>query len=99
MKAPSSSSLHVIAGKSVTRFRKSNADRGKPNGRVSFALFALVLVTLAISIASSAIAATRPKVKHTASPLQIVVLSNRADLISGGDALVQIVLPTGIKPS
>ena len=30
---------------------------------------------------------------------QISVLSNRADLISGGDALVEIKLPQGIKPS
>ena len=30
---------------------------------------------------------------------QIVVLSNRADLVSGGDALVQIVLPGRVDPS
>src|SRR4051794_21050774 len=29
-------------------------------------------------------------------PPEILVLSNRADLISGGDALVQINLPTGL---
>lgn len=32
-------------------------------------------------------------------PLQIVVLSNRADLISGGDALVRIIIPDGVDPS
>ncbi|MGI9018506.1 MAG: DUF6351 family protein [Euzebya sp.] len=31
--------------------------------------------------------------------VQIRVLSNRADLISGGDALVQIVLPDGVDPA
>jgi len=30
---------------------------------------------------------------------QIVVLSNRADLVSGGDALVQVVLPAQVDPS
>src|SRR5204863_10214892 len=30
---------------------------------------------------------------------QIVVLSNRADLISGGDALVQVVLPGRVDPA
>jgi hypothetical protein len=30
---------------------------------------------------------------------QIVVLSNRADLVSGGDALVQVVLPARVDPS
>ena len=29
---------------------------------------------------------------------QIQTLSNRADMISGGDALVEIVLPPGAKP-
>jgi hypothetical protein len=32
-------------------------------------------------------------------PIQIQVLSNRADLISGGDALVQVVPPPGLSPS
>src|SRR5689334_21798546 len=36
---------------------------------------------------------------EAASTPQISVLSNRADLISGGDALVEIKLPQGIKPS
>ena len=33
------------------------------------------------------------------SPLQIRVLSNRADLISGGDALVEVLLPAGTPAS
>src|SRR5262245_34521359 len=49
---------------------------------------ALVLVTFAILFAPL-VAAAAPAV----SPLQIKVLSNRADLVSGGDALVEIVLP------
>ncbi len=31
--------------------------------------------------------------------LQIDVLSGRADLVSGGDALVQVVLPEGVSPA
>ncbi len=30
---------------------------------------------------------------------ELVVLSNRADLVSGGDALVQVVLPNRVDPS
>jgi hypothetical protein len=41
----------------------------------------------------------RAATTHSALPLQINVLSNRADLISGGDALVQIVIPTGVSPA
>src|SRR4051794_16543937 len=33
-----------------------------------------------------------------APALSIQVLSNRADLISGGDALVSVVVPSGISP-
>jgi len=33
--------------------------------------------------------------KEAAAPLEIKVLSNRADLISGGDALVEVLLPSG----
>src|SRR2546423_8948686 len=34
-----------------------------------------------------------------AGALQIVVLSGRADLLSGGDALVQVALPRHVSPS
>src|SRR4051812_27137953 len=34
-----------------------------------------------------------------AGPLRIHVLSNRADMISGGDALVAVDLPRGAKPA
>jgi hypothetical protein len=30
---------------------------------------------------------------------RIKVLSNRADLVSGGDALVRVTLPRGVRPS
>src|SRR5437764_1219991 len=49
----------------------------------------LPAAVLACSLTTSALAA---------SP-EIIVLSNRADLISGGDALVQINLPTAVKPA
>src|SRR5437764_3171134 len=44
---------------------------------------------LACSLTTSALAATP----------EIIVLSNRADLISGGDALVQINLPPAVNPA
>ncbi|PYM17782.1 MAG: hypothetical protein DMD81_07880 [Candidatus Rokuibacteriota bacterium] len=56
--------------------------------RVALALCALLSVP--------AIAAS---VQAAATPLQIKVLSNRADLISAGDALVEIVLAPGVLPS
>ena len=37
-------------------------------------------------------------VSASAAP-EILVLSNRADLISGGDALVEIILPAGTNPN
>ncbi|HEX5862229.1 MAG TPA: DUF6351 family protein [Nocardioides sp.] len=37
--------------------------------------------------------------KTSAGQLTIRVLSNRADLVSGGDALVAVDLPAGVKPS
>jgi hypothetical protein len=42
---------------------------------------------------------SRPASGQTQSGLDIQVLSNRADLISGGDALVEIVLPPGFGAS
>src|SRR5258708_1903643 len=59
-------------------------------------LIALFSLGLAVAGGSGAYnAATTP----AALPLQINILSNRADLISGGDALVQIVIPSGVSPS
>src|SRR5205085_8825879 len=35
----------------------------------------------------------------SAEPVAIKVLSNRADLVSGGDALVEVTLPAGSDPA
>ncbi|PYN94804.1 MAG: hypothetical protein DMD91_26995 [Candidatus Rokuibacteriota bacterium] len=44
----------------------------------------------------AALAVLAPAPAATSAPLEIKVLSNRADLISGGDALVEIALPPGV---
>lgn len=46
-------------------------------------------------IAAATLIAVLPAVSRAADEMEIRVLSNRADLISGGDALVEIVLPAG----
>ena len=57
-------------------------------------IFAAVLVCgAATQVTASALAAS------TSAPAAIQVLSNRADLISGGDALVAVQLPGGVAPS
>src|SRR6266567_2170603 len=56
------------------------------NGRSMYQL--LSAAVLACSLSTSAVAADD---NH-----DIVVLSNRADLISGGDALVELIVPPGI---
>ncbi|MFL6004018.1 MAG: DUF6351 family protein [Nocardioides sp.] len=59
-------------------------------------LMLLALVTaLPLAVGAPALSAGRT----TASPLTIHVLSNRADLVSGGDALVAIDLPVGVRAS
>ena len=55
------------------------------------------IVFLAVALA---ILLARPADAPAATtPLQIKVLSNRADLVSGGDALVEIVVPPKVAPS
>ena len=56
---------------------------------------ALVCIVCIVCIvcAASALAARR-----SGTPATIEVLSNRADLISGGDALVAVLLPRGVAP-
>lgn len=49
-----------------------------------------IAASILLLLAGFAPAATR-----AADPVQIRVLSNRADLVSGGDALVEVVLPAG----
>src|SRR5579863_3904307 len=58
----------------------------------------LVMLILGLALAGGS-GADRATTIPAALPLQINVVSNRADLISGGDALVQIVIPTGVSPS
>jgi hypothetical protein len=50
------------------------------------------------ALISAALFAFLVNTANAASP-EIIVLSNRADLISGGDALVQIKLPAGSNPA
>jgi len=64
-------------------------------GRALFLAGTLVALVV-IPLAGSAPALGKP---GKGGPAQIVVLSNRPDLISGGDALVQIVLPDKADPA
>ena len=57
---------------------------------------AAVAAVLMCALLAPALAAAASKVK---TELKINVLSNRADLISGGDALVQIAVPSGVDPN
>src|SRR2546426_12428266 len=51
----------------------------------------------AVRIAALAVLAAAPRAAGAA--LEIEVLSNRPDLISSGDVLVEVVLPQGTPPS
>jgi hypothetical protein len=62
------------------------------------ALAAVVVCALAAMLPSAAVPAAGAKVPAAAPTLKIDVLSNRADLISEGDALVQIEVPSGVDP-
>jgi Tannase-like family of unknown function (DUF6351) len=69
----------------------------RPGGRDSFIVLGVgvlrgagVVLLAMLALASGADAAQAPRIK---------VLSNRADLISAGDALVQVKLPAGTNPS
>ena len=52
---------------------------------------AAVLVTLIVAAGQAGV----PRPASAATELQILSLSNRADLLSGGDALIELVLPDG----
>jgi hypothetical protein len=66
-----------------------SATKGKrPMARVALILATLALLTPATGPATA-----------SASTVQIKILSDRADLITGGDALVEVVLPQGVAPS
>ena len=70
----------------------------RPRGGIAV-LAAVVLCALAAMLPSAAVPATGGKVPAAAAALKISVLSNRADLVSDGDALVQITVPSGVDPS
>jgi uncharacterized tannase-like protein DUF6351 len=61
--------------------------------RTKLLVTSLVLTMLATLNGLTSVGAVPPE------GLQINVLSNRADLVSGGDALVEVVLPDGVAPS
>jgi hypothetical protein len=48
---------------------------------------------------SAAVLACSLPISAVANNYDIIVLSNRADLISGGDALVEVIVPPGIRYS
>ena len=60
----------------------------------SLLLLALVLPLLTPVSAQPAEAAQGPRTPR----LRVEVLSNRADLVSGGDALVRVRVPRGVRP-
>ena len=57
--------------------------------------------TMALGIAAAMVCgpAVLPRSTTASDALEVKVLSNRADLISGGDALVEVVLPAKVLPS
>ncbi|HEV2368762.1 MAG TPA: DUF6351 family protein, partial [Acidimicrobiales bacterium] len=72
--------------------RRSGPVRGR-SGRVCGLVCALACAI--VILAPPSLGANRSK--H--GPAVITVLSNRADLISGGEALVAVTLPSGVAPS
>src|SRR6266571_4633921 len=62
-------------------------------------LAAVAVGALALGLSSAVSPAAGGKVPAAAAALNTKVLSNRADLISEGDALVQILVPSGVDPS
>ena len=61
-------------------------------------LAGLLAVPLTSSVSSSASETSRPSAERAQRGLVIEVLSNRRDLISGGNALVEIRLPRTVAP-
>ena len=56
----------------------------------------LLVAAIAVTLAATLLPAPAPALPT--QRMSIVVLSNRADLISGGDALVAVQLPRGVRP-
>ena len=54
---------------------------------------------VAVLAAAGLLAASLPTLAHDNDDLEIVTLSNRADLISGGDALIEVRVPKGVSLS
>jgi len=57
-----------------------------------------ILALVAAIAAAAATAAIRPAAAASATDLQIVSLSNRADLVSGADVLLEVAFPSGMDP-
>src|SRR5882672_7251965 len=73
------------------RGRRAPRQKETPMSRIAMLLAAVPIVMAAVAAA--------PAPARAADRFDVTVLSNRADLISGGDALVEIVLPTGVDPA
>ena len=59
----------------------------------------VLLAAVPLALGSSLLPATAATTSSTATgAVAIEVLSNRADLVSGGDALVRVALPAGVDP-
>src|SRR2546430_11493634 len=58
-----------------------------------------IAMPLAVVAIVMAAVADAPAPARAEDRFDIAVLSNRADLISGGDALIEVVLPAGVDPA
>ena len=70
--------------------------------RVGYASLAAVVAAAAVALGVVTQAEGAPSARSVIGAqhlVRIVVLSTRADLVSGGEALVQVILPPGAKPS
>ena len=75
---------------------EAREDPARPTFRRFFRGHGAVAIALVLLSAFMLAAAATTSAANTT--LQIVVLSNRADLVSGGDALVEVVLPAKTNP-
>lgn len=78
--------------------RATTLPSAAPSSRVRLLAGALVVVLAATLLPLAGGGGTAPAEALPAQRMAVVVLSNRADLISGGDALVAIRLPRGVRP-
>src|SRR5688572_17757969 len=68
-----------------------------PEGFMRSRLLLIVTVLAILAVESPGVAA--PLDSEGADALEIVALSNRADLVSGDDVLLEVRLPTGVAPT